>query len=62
VEFAEEFGLPLLRKLWRAKDSQALCLTPIYEFTGYKTGFDGLADADVIRYQYADSVLLESHQ
>src|SRR5690606_38372204 len=54
--------LPLLAEVRRTDHGKALYLTPIEQFTGNESRFDGLADADIVGNQEPQGIELERHQ
>ena len=50
-EFLSQFSLPLITEMRGREHGQTLRDSPIQQFAGDHTGFDGLADANVVRDQ-----------
>ena len=57
-----KFGDPLIDQVGRTHDGEAVDLAAIDHLAGDEAGFDGLADADVIRDEETYRVELERHQ
>jgi len=62
VELAAQLLLPLLGERRRTEHGQALGLAAIKKLAGDEAGFDGLADAYVVRDEQANDVLAHGHQ
>ena len=60
--FRCKLALPLLAKMRRADDGEALDLAAIEQLADDQAGFNGLADADVVGDQEPDRLLAERHE
>ena len=61
TEFGTELLLPLVAEMRQANHGETCHLSAFHHLAQDEKGFHGLADADIVGYQQADSVLPQGH-